>query len=70
MELHFTSGSVRNFTLTSPGREPVLTQFRFTAFAGTPFLRVLRIGEMLFFPALAFALLALVMILFPSFVQS
>jgi hypothetical protein len=70
LELHLTSGTVQNFTLVTASREPMITAYRFTAFAGTPWMRILRIGEMLFFPALALVLLALVMILFPSFVQS
>ncbi len=62
--------TVRNFTLAHESRDPTLTRYQFTAFASTPALRILRIGEMLFYPALAIVLLALVMVLFPSFVQS
>ncbi len=62
--------AVRNFTLALDGRDATRTRYQFTAFASTPALRILRIGEMLFYPALAIVFLALVMVLFPSFVQS
>lgn len=51
-------------------RRMSLTRYQFTALASTPTHRILRIGEMLFYPALAIVFLALVMVLFPSFVQS
>jgi hypothetical protein len=66
---HFPASSVRRFALTSRSQQPTLTRYSFTAFASTPALRILRFGEMLFYPALALVLLALVMVLFPSFAQ-
>ncbi|HET9240784.1 MAG TPA: hypothetical protein VFO10_26200 [Oligoflexus sp.] len=62
--------SVRSFTLASVSRDPTTTRYQFTAFASTPAHRILRVGEMLFYPALVFVLLALVMVLFPSFIRS
>jgi hypothetical protein len=62
--------SVRSFTLASVSRDPTITRYQFTAFASTPAHRIFRIGEMLFYPALVFVLLALVMVLFPSFIRS
>jgi hypothetical protein len=70
LAFHVPAHSVRNFTLTSSSREPTLTRYSFVAFASNPAHRVLRFGEMLFYPALAIVLLALVMVLFPSFIQS
>ena len=67
---HVPGNSVRSFNLAQGSRESLLTRYTFTAFASTPTLRFLRIGEMLFYPALAIVFLALVMVLFPSFIQS
>lgn len=70
LAFHVPGHSVRNFTLISTSREPTLTRYSFIAFASSPALRILRFAEMLFYPALAFVLLAMVMVLFPSFIQS
>lgn len=70
MEMRLSGAPIRNFVLSAQSREPVVTHYQLTAFAGSPLLRLLRIGEMLFYPALAFVCLAMVMILFPSFIQS
>ncbi len=68
--LQLPGNAVRNFTLAHDSREATLTRYQFTAFASTPVHRILRIGEVLFYPALAIVFLALVMVLFPSFVPS
>jgi hypothetical protein len=65
-----SGSSVRSFTLASVSRDPSITRYQFTAFASTPGHRILRIGEMFFYPALVFVLLALVMVLFPSFIRT
>jgi len=70
LQLRLNGGSLRNFTLAAQTREPLITHYSFTAFAAQPWLRILRIGEMLLYPALAFVFLALVMVLFPSFISS
>jgi hypothetical protein len=70
MVFHVPGNSVRKFLMTSLGRESTLTHYSFIAFASSPALRILRIGEMLFYPALALMLLALVMVLFPAFISS
>jgi hypothetical protein len=70
LAFHIPASSVRSFTLASVSRDPTITRYHFTAFASTPAHRILRIGEMLFYPALVFVLLALVMVLFPSFIRS
>jgi hypothetical protein len=67
---HFPGHSVRRFALTSRSQDPTVTRYSFTAFASSPALRILRLGEMLFYPALALVLFALVMVLFPSFISS
>lgn len=70
VELRLGASSGQQFTLLASSRDPVLTHYRFIAFAGTPLHTYLRFGEMLFYPALALVMLAVAMILFPRFVSS
>lgn len=70
MVFHAPGNSLRKFSMTSLSRESTLTRYSFIAFASSPAHRILRIGEMLFYPALALVLLALVMVLFPTFISS
>ncbi|WP_218109989.1 hypothetical protein [Oligoflexus tunisiensis] len=69
LDLRLSSAGVRTFTLSTISPESGVMRYSFIAFAATPMQRVLRIGEMFFYPALAFVLLALVMVLFPTFVN-
>jgi hypothetical protein len=69
LELQLSSPGVRTFVLSTDQPEAGELRYSFIAFATTPLQHILRIGEMFFYPALAFVLLALVMVLFPSFID-
>ncbi len=70
IEIRLTSTEIHDYTLLIQSKSPMLSHFRWIAFAAPPAARYFRIGEMLYYPALAFIILAMSMVLFPSFIRS
>jgi|GEM_PF-4443846 len=70
IEIRLGSSAIHKYTLLIHSKSPMVSHFRWIAFAAPPAAQYFRIGEMLYYPALALIILAMSMVLFPSFIRS